>query len=92
MKNGYDSSSQITVVAVHGNNAQNLCVALRHHLLTFSTGDETQFAPSQVAYGLQKTKSSGVCLHIRWLADWNGRYSTMPTADRSQLLVAQQFR
>lgn len=41
---GYDSSSQIMVVVVHRNNAQNLCVVLRHHLLTFSTDDETLLA------------------------------------------------
>lgn len=49
---GYDSPSQIMVVVV--------CVVLRHHLLTFSTDDETLLAPSRVAYSLQKTKSSSV--------------------------------
>lgn len=57
---GYHSSSQIMVVVVHRNNAQNLCVVLWHYLLTFSTDDETLLAPSWVAYSLHKTKSSGM--------------------------------
>lgn len=57
---GYDSPSRIMVVLVHRNNAQNLCVVLRHHLLTFSTEHETLLAPSRVAYSLQRTKSSSM--------------------------------